>query len=65
MKLIINGNEKQLNTANLQGAIEAILKDSSRVIAELNGEIVKKPNWPSTTLKDGDKLELVSFVGGG
>ena len=65
MKLIVNGNEKQLNTANLQGAIEAILKDYSRVIAELNGEIVKKNNWPSTSLKDGDKLELVSFVGGG
>lgn len=65
MKLTINGNEKQISALHLQGAIEEILKDSSKVIAELNGEIIKKPNWPLTSLKDGDKLELVSFVGGG
>ena len=36
-----------------------------RVAVELNLEIVARTNWTSTGLKDGDKLEIVHFVGGG
>ncbi|WP_082054577.1 sulfur carrier protein ThiS [Caldicellulosiruptor morganii] len=31
----------------------------------VNGEIVKKNEWESFVLKDGDYVEIVSFVGGG
>jgi thiamine biosynthesis protein ThiS len=36
-----------------------------RVAVELNLEIVPRANWDKTALKDGDKLEVVHFVGGG
>ena len=36
-----------------------------RVAVELNGEIVPKAAFGQTILKDGDRLEVVSFVGGG
>ena len=36
-----------------------------RVAVELNLEIVPRARWEATTLKDGDKLEVVHFVGGG
>jgi thiamine biosynthesis protein ThiS len=36
-----------------------------RVAVELNREIVPRPEWPGTLLKDGDRLEIVHFVGGG
>jgi thiamine biosynthesis protein ThiS len=36
-----------------------------RVAVELNREIVPRPAWPSTPLTNGDKLEIVHFVGGG
>ncbi len=35
------------------------------IAAELNGEIVPKQQYEDTILHDGDKLEVVSFVGGG
>jgi thiamine biosynthesis protein ThiS len=36
-----------------------------RVAVELNLAIVPRARWEATTLKDGDKLEVVHFVGGG
>ena len=36
-----------------------------RVAVELNGDIVPKSQYEDTILKDGDSLEVVSFVGGG
>ncbi|MCD8021186.1 MAG: sulfur carrier protein ThiS [Clostridiales bacterium] len=36
-----------------------------RIAVELNGEILPKSNYANTMLKDGDILEVVSFVGGG
>ena len=38
---------------------------TERVAVELNGEIVPKAAFGQTILKDGDRLEVVSFVGGG
>lgn len=35
------------------------------VAVELNGEILPRANYTNTVLSDGDKLEVVSFVGGG
>lgn len=35
------------------------------VAVELNGEILPRASYPDTVLSDGDKLEVVSFVGGG
>jgi sulfur carrier protein len=36
-----------------------------RLAVELNREIVPRDRWPQTHLKDGDRLEIVHFVGGG
>jgi thiamine biosynthesis protein ThiS len=36
-----------------------------RVAIELNREIVPRNQWPLTPLHDGDRLEIVHFVGGG
>ncbi len=38
---------------------------SDRVAVELNRDIVPRANWADTPLHDGDKLEIVHFVGGG
>ena len=66
MKIILNGQEKQLTTTqSLNQLIEQFCKQNNRVIAELNGEIVKSQQWANTSLQDGDKIELVGFVGGG
>ncbi len=36
-----------------------------RIAVELNGEILPKPAYDTTFFNDGDKIEIVSFVGGG
>ncbi len=39
--------------------------DKDRVAVELDGRIVRRPDWAATTLKAGSRLEIVQFVGGG
>ncbi len=66
MKIILNGKEKELpQSLKLKETIAQFCKDPKRVIAEVNGEIVKANSWDTLSLKDGDKIELVNFVGGG
>lgn len=36
-----------------------------RIAVELNGEVVRRSLWEATTLSDGDRIEIVHFVGGG
>ena len=65
MKIRINGQEKVLTQPqNLQSLIKEYSKNT-RVIAEINGDIVKNETWEQTLIKDGDTIELVAFVGGG
>jgi thiamine biosynthesis protein ThiS len=65
MKLTINGEEKDVAAANLGELVAQLGMKPDRVAVELNREIVARDRWPSTPLRDGDKLEIVHFVGGG
>jgi sulfur carrier protein len=66
MKLIINGEEKQFEAlSTLASLIEHLGIKGDRVAVELNRDIVSRGKWPETPLHDGDKLEIVHFVGGG
>ena len=38
---------------------------ADRVAVELNRDIVPRDRWGETQLSDGDRLEVVHFVGGG
>jgi sulfur carrier protein len=63
--LIINGEPKQFQVSSLASLIAALGMKSDRVAVELNREIVPRVQWDQTPLNDGDKLEIVHFVGGG
>jgi thiamine biosynthesis protein ThiS len=68
MNLHINGETQSLSDSvdlTLAALIESLLLKSDRVAVELNHEIVPRERWPQTLLKDGDRLEIVHFVGGG
>lgn len=66
MQLTINGESRSFtNVSNLSDLIDTLGIKGDRVAVELNRDIVSRPQWPSTSLKDGDKLEIVHFVGGG
>ena len=64
--IIINGNPKALPYSyTLKECIQHFCRDARHVIAELNGKIIKSPEWEKVQLSEGDTLELINFVGGG
>jgi sulfur carrier protein len=66
MHLFINGEDKTFSDAlTLAQLVEQLGMKGDRVAVELNREIVSRAQWAETTLKDGDRLEVVHFVGGG
>ena len=66
MNITINGSQKQLKeNATLEDIVRELCQNPKHVIAELNGAIVDSAHRPNTKVKEGDRLELVSFVGGG
>jgi thiamine biosynthesis protein ThiS len=66
MLLHINGEEREFPDGLTVAALVAQLgMKQDRVAVELNLEIVPRTAWDKTTLKSGDKLEVVHFVGGG
>ena len=67
MKLHINGEEKTFDPSPSTVAVlvELLGIKADRVAIELNRDIVPRQHWSDTGLHDGDKLEVVHFVGGG
>jgi thiamine biosynthesis protein ThiS len=71
MNLYLNGEARSFADPappvefTLAALIESLAMKSDRVAVELNREIVPRDRWPETLLKDGDRLEIVHFVGGG
>jgi len=66
MQVIVNGTRwSLLEDITLHGLIASRGLDPSRVVAELNREIVPGERFHETALHEGDRLELLQFVGGG
>jgi len=66
MNIIVNGKELTYNTKLTLAQLLKELKVEDKVMAiAINMEIVKKDDWNKTSLKEGDKVELLHFVGGG
>jgi thiamine biosynthesis protein ThiS len=66
MTILLNGEAKEI-AANLAVAalIEGLGLTPERLAIEVNRRIIRRADWPSTTLAEGDKVEIVHFVGGG
>ena len=66
MLLSINGEDKTFaDSLSLAQLIEQLGMKGDRVAVELNRDIIPRAQWDATLLKDGDRLEIVHFVGGG
>jgi sulfur carrier protein len=65
MTLTINGESQSSTAETLSALIETLGMKPDRVAIELNREIVPRDQWPQTALHEGDRLEIVHFVGGG
>ena len=66
IKLTINGQEKDFPAAlTLSDLVQQLGMKPERVAVELNREIAPRDRWSVIELHDGDRLEIVHFVGGG
>ncbi|HEY1500175.1 MAG TPA: sulfur carrier protein ThiS [Acidobacteriaceae bacterium] len=69
MNLLINGQPRIFPAlargSSLDDLLAALALQADRIAVEHNGSIVARPAWPSTFITDGDKFEIVHFVGGG
>ena len=66
MKLVINGEERDFAAPmSVEALLGAIGVDSRKVAVERNLEIVPKSRYGEVAVADGDRLEIVHFIGGG
>jgi thiamine biosynthesis protein ThiS len=66
VNLMVNGESRDWAAGlSLAALIEQLGMRPDRVAVELNREIVSRDRWPQTALQEGDRIEVVHFVGGG
>ncbi len=66
MNLIINGQVREFSTTmTLEGVLKELSIEGKVMAAAVNMDIVKQDSWSTYYLNNGDKLELLDFVGGG
>jgi sulfur carrier protein len=66
LNVIVNGDEKTLEAgATVTDLIHELALEGKRIAVELNMEIVPRSEHATTTLKQGDNLEVVHAIGGG
>ena len=66
MNLTVNGEARRLEGAPNVAALVAVLGlDGRKVAVERNLEIVPRSAYEKTALEDGDRIEIVHFIGGG
>jgi thiamine biosynthesis protein ThiS len=66
MRLVVNGEERSVEgVADVAGLVRTLGLDARKVAVELNLAIVPRSTYAGARLADGDRLEIVQFVGGG
>jgi sulfur carrier protein len=69
MNFVLNGQSREFPQlgagAHLQDLVAELGLKGDRVAIEHNGNIVPRAEWSNTVLTEGDRLEIVHFVGGG
>ena len=66
MLIELNGDERDVPASiTLSELIKHLALAPERLAVELNSKVVRRSDWQQTTLTEGDRVEIVHFVGGG
>ena len=65
MKIKINGEERMTEGRALSELLEELNIQPGRVAVEVNMKIIRKADYDTHPIKEGDNIEIVNFVGGG
>jgi len=64
--IILNGeNREEVPDITVLALLERLGVAPGRVAVELNGDVLRRVDFGRRTLRDGDRVEFVQFVGGG
>jgi len=66
LRVQVNGEIRDVaDHSTLSDLVDELSLAPARIAVELNGEVVRRNKWTATVLSEGDRLEVVHFVGGG
>lgn len=66
MVLTVNGERRELEgVSTVSELLSAFHLEKKILVVELNRTIIDRTLYTETSLKDGDSVEIVHFVGGG
>ena len=66
MRIVVNEEAREVpEETTVAGLVERLGLPAERLALELNREVVPRTRWPSIVLSEGDRVEIVHFVGGG
>lgn len=64
--LLLNGDRREVaDGVSLAQLIDTLELAPERIAIELNQSVIRRAQWPTTELKENDRVEIVHFVGGG
>ncbi|HUU84495.1 MAG TPA: sulfur carrier protein ThiS [Phycisphaerae bacterium] len=66
MQVVINGKDEQIDAGTtVARLLEGLAMPPQKVAVEVNRELVTRRTFAETVLNEGDRIEIVTFVGGG
>lgn len=66
MLVQLNGESREVrDQATLDDLVSELSLQPARIAIELNKDVVRRGKWAETVLAEGDRIEIVHFVGGG
>ncbi len=66
MKITVNGEDREISPGlSIKALIEDLKIDSRKIALERNLALVSRSQYEEALLSEGDRIEIVNFVGGG
>lgn len=66
MRIEVNGESREVpENLTVASLVEQLALPNERTAIERNREVVRRADWPTVDLTEGDRIEIVHFVGGG
>lgn len=66
MKIVLNGAAREVTeSTTISSVLEEVGINPDRVVVEVNLQIIDRLHFKSTFFKEGDRVEVIGFVGGG
>lgn len=63
--VFLNGEQRSVESSNLQALLNELQLGGKRIAIELNFEIIPRSAFAETLVREGDRIEIVQAIGGG